>query len=102
MAKLSEHGIRLSCMSPSYLYSNSTSHTWPFSAIAELIDNACDPGVTAKQIWIDVVEIKGNLCLTFTDNGYGMTPSKLHKMLRKPVVADIVTRGINRKHNGSS
>ncbi|XP_058845237.1 MORC family CW-type zinc finger protein 4-like isoform X1 [Acipenser ruthenus] len=81
MAKLSEHGIRLSCMSPSYLYSNSTSHTWPFSAIAELIDNACDPGVTAKQIWIDVVEIKGNLCLTFTDNGYGMTPSKLHKML---------------------
>ncbi|XP_041076122.1 MORC family CW-type zinc finger protein 4-like [Polyodon spathula] len=81
MAKLSEHGIRLSCMSPSYLYSNSTSHTWPFSAIAELVDNACDPGVTAKQIWIDVVEIKGHLCLTFTDNGYGMTPNKLHKML---------------------
>nr|XP_014347109.1 PREDICTED: MORC family CW-type zinc finger protein 4 [Latimeria chalumnae] len=39
MAKLSEYGIRLSAMSPSYLYSNSTSHTWPFSAIAELIGN---------------------------------------------------------------
>ncbi|XP_060742532.1 MORC family CW-type zinc finger protein 3 isoform X2 [Tachysurus vachellii] len=81
MARLSEHGIRLSSMSPSYLNSNSTSHTWPFSAVAELIDNASDPGVTAKQIWIDVVTVKEELCLTFTDNGSGMTPSKLHKML---------------------
>ncbi|KAM9357070.1 MORC family CW-type zinc finger protein 3 [Symphorus nematophorus] len=81
MARLSEHGIRLSSMSPSFLNSNSTSHTWPFSAVAELIDNASDPGVSAKQIWIDVVEEAGHLCLTFTDNGSGMTPSKLHKML---------------------
>ncbi|XP_042349543.1 MORC family CW-type zinc finger protein 3 [Plectropomus leopardus] len=81
MARLSEHGIRLSSMSPSFLNSNSTSHTWPFSAVAELIDNASDPGVLAKQIWIDVVEVAGHLCLTFTDNGSGMTPSKLHKML---------------------
>ncbi|XP_060771120.1 MORC family CW-type zinc finger protein 3 [Neoarius graeffei] len=81
MARLSEHGIRLSSMSPSYLHSNSTSHTWPFSAVAELVDNASDPGVTAKQIWIDVVTVKDELCLSFTDNGSGMTPSKLHKML---------------------
>nr|ACO14309.1 MORC family CW-type zinc finger protein 3 [Esox lucius] len=82
MARLSEHGIRLSSMSPSFLNSNSTSHTWPFSAVAELIDNASDPGVTAKQIWIDVVEEQKQLCLAFTDNGSGMTPGKLHKMLR--------------------
>ncbi|KAJ8014904.1 hypothetical protein DPEC_G00020620 [Dallia pectoralis] len=81
MARLSEHGIRLSSMSPSFLNSNSTSHTWPFSAVAELIDNASDPGVTAKQIWIDVAEEQKQLCLAFTDNGSGMTPSKLHKML---------------------
>ncbi|XP_070769276.1 MORC family CW-type zinc finger protein 3 [Enoplosus armatus] len=81
MARLSEHGIRLSSMSPSFLNSNSTSHTWPFSAVAELIDNASDPGVSAKQIWIDVVDEAGHLCLTFTDNGSGMTPNKLHKML---------------------
>ncbi|XP_017340918.1 MORC family CW-type zinc finger protein 3 isoform X1 [Ictalurus punctatus] len=81
MARLSEHGIRLSSMSPSYLDSNSTSHTWPFSAVAELIDNASDPGVTAKQIWIDAVTVKEELCLSFIDNGSGMTPSKLHKML---------------------
>nr|XP_019942068.1 PREDICTED: MORC family CW-type zinc finger protein 3-like [Paralichthys olivaceus] len=81
MSRLSEHGIRLSSMSPSFLNSNSTSHTWPFSAVAELIDNASDPGVSAKQTWIDVVEDVGHLCLTFTDNGSGMTPNKLHKML---------------------
>ncbi|XP_071313759.1 MORC family CW-type zinc finger protein 3 isoform X2 [Trachinotus anak] len=81
MARLSEHGIRLSSMSPSFLNSNSTSHTWPFSAVAELIDNASDPGVSAKQIWIDVVEEASHHCLTFTDNGSGMTPNKLHKML---------------------
>ncbi|XP_049897515.1 MORC family CW-type zinc finger protein 3 isoform X1 [Epinephelus moara] len=81
MARLSEHGIRLSSMSPSFLNSNSTSHTWPFSAVAELIDNASDPGVLAKQIWIDVIDESGHLCLTFTDNGSGMTPNKLHKML---------------------
>ncbi|XP_023263071.1 MORC family CW-type zinc finger protein 3-like [Seriola lalandi dorsalis] len=81
MARLSEHGIRLSSMSPSFLNSNSTSHTWPFSAVAELIDNASDPGVSAKQIWIDVVDEAGHHCITFTDNGSGMTPNKLHKML---------------------
>ncbi|KAL1261594.1 hypothetical protein QQF64_006859 [Cirrhinus molitorella] len=81
MARLSEHGIRLSSMSPSYLESNSTSHTWPFSAVAELIDNASDPGVTAKNIWIDVVTVGEQLCLSFMDNGSGMTPNKLHKML---------------------
>ncbi|KTF82192.1 hypothetical protein cypCar_00039682 [Cyprinus carpio] len=69
------------CMSPSYLESNSTSHTWPFSAVAELIDNASDPGVTAKNIWIDVVTVREQLCLSFMDNGSGMTPNKLHKML---------------------
>ncbi|AWP12008.1 putative MORC family CW-type zinc finger protein 4 [Scophthalmus maximus] len=68
-------------MSPSFLHSNSTSHIWPFSAVAELVDNALDPGVSAKQIWIDVVEEAGHLCLTFVDNGSGMTPNKLHKML---------------------
>lgn len=47
-----------------------------------VLDNASDPGVTAKQIWIDVVTVKEELCLSFTDNGSGMTPSKLHKMLR--------------------
>uniref|UniRef100_A0A6I8NIU7 MORC family CW-type zinc finger 4 n=1 Tax=Ornithorhynchus anatinus TaxID=9258 RepID=A0A6I8NIU7_ORNAN len=68
-------------MIPRYLHSHSNSHTRPFSAIAELLDNASDSGVSAKLLCIDVVEIKNELCLTFTDNGAGMTPHKLHRML---------------------
>ncbi|KAF5903094.1 MORC family CW-type zinc finger protein 3, partial [Clarias magur] len=68
-------------VSPRFLHSNSTSHTWPFSAIAELIDNAYDPDVSAKQFWIDKAKIKDQDCLTFTDNGKGMDYEKMHKML---------------------
>ena len=45
-------------------------------------DNAYDPDVNAKQIWIDKTVINDHVCLTFTDNGNGMTSDKLHKMLR--------------------
>lgn len=45
-------------------------------------DNAYDPDVSAKQIWIDKTVINDNICLTFTDNGNGMNTEKLHKMLR--------------------
>ncbi|NWH72984.1 MORC3 protein, partial [Piaya cayana] len=44
-------------------------------------DNAYDPDVSAKQIWIDKTVINDSICLTFTDNGNGMTAEKLHKML---------------------
>ncbi|XP_075767763.1 MORC family CW-type zinc finger protein 3 isoform X1 [Pelodiscus sinensis] len=81
MAAQTQGGIRLSALCPKFLHTNSTSHTWPFSAVAELIDNAYDPDVNAKQIWIDKTVINGNICLTFTDNGNGMTSEKLHKML---------------------
>ncbi|KAK2839889.1 hypothetical protein Q5P01_013629 [Channa striata] len=66
---------------PKFLHTNSTSHTWPFSAIAELIDNAYDPDVSAKQFWIDKTVIKGEECLTFMDNGNGLDHETMHKML---------------------
>ncbi|XP_054556260.1 MORC family CW-type zinc finger protein 3 isoform X2 [Talpa occidentalis] len=81
MAEQPPGGIRLSALCPKFLHTNSTSHTWPFSAVAELIDNAYDPDVNAKQIWIDKTVINNHICLTFTDNGNGMTSDKLHKML---------------------
>ncbi|GCC25432.1 MORC family CW-type zinc finger protein 3a [Chiloscyllium punctatum] len=73
--------IPLSAMSPKFLHANSTSHTWPFSAVAELIDNAYDPDVNAKQMWIDKTVIKEKICLVFADNGQGMNQRKLHRML---------------------
>ncbi|XP_007423389.1 MORC family CW-type zinc finger protein 3 [Python bivittatus] len=77
----SQSGILLSALCPKFLHTNSTSHTWPFSAVAELIDNAYDPDVNAKQMWIDKTIINENICLTFMDNGNGMNADKLHKML---------------------
>ncbi|XP_058885967.1 MORC family CW-type zinc finger protein 3-like [Acipenser ruthenus] len=81
MAAQTENGIPLSALCPKFLHTNSTSHTWPFSAIAELIDNAYDPDVNAKQLWIDKTLINGQNCLTFMDNGNGMDRDKMHKML---------------------
>ncbi|KAK2850294.1 hypothetical protein Q7C36_009077 [Tachysurus vachellii] len=81
MAAQTERGIPISAVSPHYLHTNSTSHTGPFSAIAELIDNAYDPDVSAKKIWIDKTVIKGQDCLIFMDNGKGMDYDKMHKML---------------------
>uniref|UniRef100_A0AAY4D841 Uncharacterized protein n=1 Tax=Denticeps clupeoides TaxID=299321 RepID=A0AAY4D841_9TELE len=72
---------RAALLNPNYLHSNSTSHTWPFSAIAELIDNAYDPDVCAKQLWIDKTQIKSVDCLTFMDNGAGMDYDAMYKLL---------------------
>ncbi|XP_052005024.1 MORC family CW-type zinc finger protein 3-like isoform X2 [Xyrauchen texanus] len=81
MAVQTESRIPLSALNPKYLHTNSTSHTWPFSAIAELIDNAYDPDVNAKQFWIDKTVIRGQDCLTFMDNGAGLDYDKMYKML---------------------
>ncbi|KAK7108118.1 hypothetical protein V1264_015911 [Littorina saxatilis] len=80
MANLTR-GIPLSKISPKFLHSNATSHTWPFSAIAELIDNAYDPDVAADELRIDKCVIHGQLCMVFQDDGNGMTFEHLLKML---------------------
>ncbi|XP_054471297.1 MORC family CW-type zinc finger protein 3-like isoform X2 [Anoplopoma fimbria] len=81
MAAQTNRGVPLSTLCPKYLHSNSTSHTWPFSAIAELIDNAYDPDVSAKQFWIDKTMVQGQECLSFMDNGNGLDYETMHKML---------------------
>ncbi|XP_030622888.1 MORC family CW-type zinc finger protein 3-like [Chanos chanos] len=81
MAAQTNGNIPASKVSPKYLHANSTSHTWAFGAIAELIDNAYDPDVRAKNFWIDKKVIKEKICLTFRDNGVGMDYEKMYKML---------------------
>ncbi|XP_024514720.1 MORC family CW-type zinc finger protein 4 [Selaginella moellendorffii] len=66
---------------PKFLHSNSTSHRWAFGAIAELIDNAIDPDVNASQFCIDLKEFNNEPCLVLMDNGCGLNPERLHKML---------------------
>ncbi|CAL8390342.1 unnamed protein product [Gadus morhua 'NCC'] len=80
-AAQTEHEVPKSMLCPKFLHANSTSHTGPFSAIAELIDNAYDTDVNAKQIWIDKTKIKGMECLTFMDNGNGLNYKSMHRML---------------------
>ena len=66
---------------PRFLNSNSTSHSWAFGAVAELVDNAQDPDVMADQLSIDVQEVDGHKALMFSDNGLGLDRAGLHKML---------------------
>ncbi|XP_029386159.1 MORC family CW-type zinc finger protein 3a isoform X1 [Echeneis naucrates] len=79
--QLTQSGVPLSTLCPKFLHTNSTSHVGPFSAIAELIDNAFDPDVRAKQFWIDKTCIKNEQCLSFMDNGNGLNCGAMHKML---------------------
>ena len=46
------------------------------------VDNAYDPDVNAKQIWIDKTKIRDMECLTFMDNGNGLSSDMMHMMLR--------------------
>ncbi|KAF3843168.1 hypothetical protein F7725_002017 [Dissostichus mawsoni] len=94
MAAQGDRGVPLSTLCPKYLYANSTSHTWPFSAIAELIDNAYDPDVNAKQFWIDKIVVKKQDCLSFMDNGYGLDKDKIHKMLSFGYSDKITVKGV--------
>ncbi|CAL8344725.1 unnamed protein product [Boreogadus saida] len=105
-----KRGIPLSTISPEYLHTNSTSHTGPLSAIAELIDNACDPDVNAKQIWIDKTQInnkgKDIECLTFRDDGNGLSCDLMYQMLsfgisKKKAVNGKLPIGMNGFKSGS-
>ena len=46
------------------------------------VDNAYDPDVDAKQIWIDKTKIRDMECLTFRDDGNGLSRDLMHHMLR--------------------
>ncbi|KAM8856896.1 MORC family CW-type zinc finger protein 3a [Synchiropus picturatus] len=90
-----QRGIPVSTLCPKFLHANSTSHTWPFSAIAELIDNAYDPDVNAKQFWIDKTVVHGQECLSFMDNGNGLNHDTMHKMLSFGYSDKAVVNGIH-------
>uniref|UniRef100_A0A3Q2PRP7 Histidine kinase/HSP90-like ATPase domain-containing protein n=1 Tax=Fundulus heteroclitus TaxID=8078 RepID=A0A3Q2PRP7_FUNHE len=101
MAAETHRGVPLSTLSPKFLHTNSTSHTWPFSAIAELIDNAYDPDVNAKQFWIDKTMVNGELCLSFMDNGNGLDHETMHKMLRSAINTQVQPIPLWAGHTGS-
>jgi hypothetical protein len=71
--------IRHSTTHPRFLHSNSTSHKWAFGAIAELVDNALDAGATLFEV--DMFPFPKPNMLLLQDNGHGMAPLDVHRML---------------------
>jgi hypothetical protein len=56
-----------------YLHTNSTTHTFLFGAIAELVDNARDAGARNLDIYTDKdSSLRGGFYLAFLDDGCGM------------------------------
>uniref|UniRef100_A0AAV2JXM0 CW-type domain-containing protein n=1 Tax=Knipowitschia caucasica TaxID=637954 RepID=A0AAV2JXM0_KNICA len=94
MAAHTDRGVPLSTLSPKYLHTNSTSHTWPFSAIAELIDNAYDPDVNAQHFWIDKTVVNKQDCLSFMDDGNGLDYHTMHKMLSFGYSDKVALKGV--------
>ncbi|KAF1760288.1 hypothetical protein GCK72_008535 [Caenorhabditis remanei] len=62
-----------------YLDTNSTTHASPFSAIAELVDNAYD--ADAATLEINLVQHFGDYYLEFKDNGTGMSQEEVAKTI---------------------
>ncbi|KAK7939246.1 hypothetical protein WMY93_002572 [Mugilogobius chulae] len=89
-----DRGVPLSTLAPKYLHTNSTSHTCPFSAIAELIDNAYDPDVNAQHFWIDKTVVSKQECLTFMDDGNGLDYKTMHKMLSFGYSDKVALKGV--------
>ncbi|KAI0240520.1 MORC family CW-type zinc finger protein 3 [Lamellibrachia satsuma] len=71
--------FRMGMTNPSFLHANSTSHTWVFSAFAELIDNAND--AKATELRIEYKTINETPLLEFHDDGKGMNTDELYNML---------------------
>ena len=49
-----QEGVHKSKLDPKFLHSNSTSHSWPFGAIAELLDNAKDEDSKRVEIFDEI------------------------------------------------
>eukprot|EP01083_Nonionella_stella_P036713 100180_1 len=64
---------------PSSLQNGAHMHEWVFGALSELLDNSID--ANAKRIMIDIEERTLGHCLTVADDGDGMSPSQLERML---------------------
>ncbi len=59
-----------------YLNTNSTTHVFPFSALAELLDNARDANANSCRVFTSPYDDVCGYKLSFLDDGTGMSPGK--------------------------
>ncbi|KAM9034425.1 MORC family CW-type zinc finger protein 1 [Sarcophilus harrisii] len=77
-----------------YIQTNSTTHSFLFGALAELLDNARDAGATRLDVFsVDNEKLQGGFMLCFLDDGYGMNPEE---------ASDVIFFGMSKKRKAAS
>ncbi|XP_072470150.1 MORC family CW-type zinc finger protein 1 [Notamacropus eugenii] len=77
-----------------YIQTNSTTHSFLFGALAELLDNARDAGATRLDVFsVDDEKLQGGFMLCFLDDGYGMNPEE---------ASDVIFFGMSKKRIAAS
>uniref|UniRef100_A0A8C0C9M4 MORC family CW-type zinc finger protein 1 n=1 Tax=Balaenoptera musculus TaxID=9771 RepID=A0A8C0C9M4_BALMU len=77
-----------------FIHANSTTHSFLFGALAELLDNARDAGAARLDVFsVDNEELQGGFMLCFLDDGCGMSPEQ---------ASDIIYFGTSKKQLSTS
>ncbi|XP_045707785.1 MORC family CW-type zinc finger protein 1 [Phyllostomus hastatus] len=72
-----------------FIHANSTTHSFLFGALAELLDNARDAGAARLDVFsVDDEKLQGGFMLCFLDDGCGMSPEE---------ASDIIYFGTSKK-----
>uniref|UniRef100_H0WSM9 MORC family CW-type zinc finger protein 1 n=1 Tax=Otolemur garnettii TaxID=30611 RepID=H0WSM9_OTOGA len=72
-----------------FIHANSTTHSFLFGALAELLDNARDAGAARLDVFsVDNETLQGGFMLCFLDDGCGMSPEE---------ASDIIYFGASKK-----
>ncbi|XP_054568068.1 MORC family CW-type zinc finger protein 1 [Eptesicus fuscus] len=72
-----------------FIHANSTTHSFLFGALAELLDNARDAGAARLDVFsVDNEKLQGGFMLCFLDDGCGMSPGE---------ASDIIYFGTSKK-----
>ncbi|XP_036075492.1 MORC family CW-type zinc finger protein 1 isoform X2 [Rousettus aegyptiacus] len=72
-----------------FIHANSTTHSFLFGALAELLDNARDAGASRLDVFsVDNENLQGGFMLCFLDDGCGMSPEE---------ASDIIYFGTSKK-----
>ncbi|KAL1788950.1 MORC family CW-type zinc finger protein 1 [Sigmodon hispidus] len=76
-----------------FIHANSTTHSFLFGALAELLDNARDAGAMRLDVFsVDNETLQGGFMLCFLDDGCGMSPAAICDE-----VPDIIYFGTSKK-----
>ncbi|XP_025333950.3 MORC family CW-type zinc finger protein 1 [Canis lupus baileyi] len=86
-------GLRRAQLHLDFIHANSTTHSFLFGALAELLDNARDAGAARLDVFsVDNEKLQGGFMLCFLDDGCGMSPEE---------ASDIIYFGTSKKRSST-